>query len=295
MKKVIALCILICIICIPLIGYCDEYSAATVLALDLSTNQTLIDKQSNVVRPIASLTKLMTAIVALDANDDMDEMVKITNDDAIHASLHGYQMSKTLPVGAVISRRQLLLIMLSNSQNRAAVAIARSSKYGYDGFIAKMNEYADLMGLINTKFVEPSGLSQSNVSTAVELAVIARKAFSYVDIQQYSTTKSTILLIGNYKKFNTTNALNYMPTWHLFLQKTGFTNPAGKCMITVSSIKNRTIITVLLNAPSTKSRFADMNKIKTFITNTTFPVYEHPVGPMPVDDQHDLVIKSAHL
>lgn len=244
-----------------------KLSASSAVVIDADTHEVMYHLADTEVRPIASITKLMTAIVVLDANLDLDDRITITNDDVLGTRIRGNIVSNSLRVGAVLSRKELLHLMLMSSNNRAAHALGRTFPGGMQTFISMMNLKATTLGMYNTHFVEPTGLSNENVSTATELGVLANTAYKYAEIREFSTTKTHKVEFPQkrFLSFGTTNGLVLSTQWNIFVQKTGFINDAGRCVVLVAQVATRNVIIVLLNAPGTKERANDANKIRQWL------------------------------
>jgi D-alanyl-D-alanine endopeptidase (penicillin-binding protein 7) len=213
--------------------------------------------------PIASITKLMTSMVVLDAKLPMEEQIMITEDDL--DALKGTR--SRLPVGAVLTRRELLRLALMASENSAAAALGRAYPGGTSAFVAAMNRKAREVGTRNTYYVEPTGLSSSNVSTARDLGQIVRASYGYALIREYSTTESYEVEIadGRERLFHNTNGLVRSGQWDIGLQKTGYISEAGRCMVMQVTIAAKPYIIVLLDAVGRYTRIADANRIKRWI------------------------------
>lgn len=247
-----------------------KVTAQSAIVVDASTNEVVVDKNANDVRPIASITKVMTAMVTLDAALPMDEVITITSDDVKATVVRGQLSGGSLPVGTKLTREEVLHLALMNSHNRAAAALARTYPGGTQAFVAAMNDKAKEIGLARTTFVDPTGLYTANVSTAHELAVMVRHAAAYPDIQRLSTaTKLDTTVQGKRSErpahFGTTNRLLVTPNWNIDLQKTGYIRAAGRCLVMVTKIDSKPFIVVLLNAPSSYHRGADAVKIKNWL------------------------------
>jgi D-alanyl-D-alanine endopeptidase (penicillin-binding protein 7) len=233
------------------------------LVIDLQEGQAVYEKNPGLVMPIASITKLMTSMVALDAMLPLDELIAITEDDL--DALKGTR--SRLPVGAILTRRELLRLALMASENTAAAALGRSYPGGTPAFVAAMNRKAREIGARSTYFVEPTGLSSSNVSTARDLGQIVRASYRYEIIRVYSTTESYEVEIaeGRERLFHNTNGLVRSGEWDIGLQKTGYISEAGRCLVMQATIAAKPYIIVLLDAVGRYTRIADANRIKRWI------------------------------
>jgi len=238
-------------------------SSAAALVIDLEHGQSVYEKNSGLVMPIASITKLMTSMVVLDAQLPLDEPIMITEDDL--DELKGTR--SRLPVGAVLTRRELLRLALMASENSAAAALGRTYPGGTAACVRAMNRKAKEIATRNTYFVEPTGLSSSNVSTARDLSQIVRVGYRYQLIRDYSTTESYEVEIadGRERLFHNTNGLVRSGEWEISLQKTGYISEAGRCLVMQATIAARPFIIVLLDAVGRYTRIADANRIKRWI------------------------------
>jgi D-alanyl-D-alanine endopeptidase (penicillin-binding protein 7) len=233
--------------------------SSSVLVLDQASGQVLYGKNPQAVVPIASLTKLMTAMVVLDADLEPEEPIAISEEDVDW--LRGSH--SRLRVGTVLTRDDLLRLTLMASENRAASALARAHPGGRPQFVQAMNEKARVLGLGGTHYAESTGLSSANVSTAEDLAVIAETAFSYPKIRDYSTLRGhDVPVAGRTMAFRNTNGLVASPQWQIGLSKTGFINEAGRCLVMQAKLAGREIIIVLLDSWGRYSRLADANRIR---------------------------------
>ncbi len=236
--------------------------SASALVLDQSTGQALVEKQAGAVVPIASLTKLMTAMVLLDAHLDPREMLTITNDDK---DLLRHSRSR-LPVGTRLPREQALLLALLASENRAAHALGRTFPGGLPAFVQAMNAKAKELGLSGAHFEDPSGLSSGNVATAWDLARILDAAYHYPEIRDFSTRAEATVHSGRRSiQFPNTNALVRNPRWNIGLSKTGYIEEAGRCLVMQAMLANRPVLVILLDSWGKYSRLGDANRIKQWL------------------------------
>jgi len=236
----------------------------SVLIYDLSTGESVYTKNVDAVQPIASITKLMTALVVMESNLDLNEAVTI---DAKDVDTLRNTRSR-LKVGTVIRRGDLMRLALMSSENRAAAALARSAPGGTEAFVAKMNEQAKILGLTQTHFADSSGLSSQNVSSPGDLAKLVQAAYLQPLIREYSTTPGMMLTIpdsGRSMIFNNTNRLVKSSSWHIGVQKTGFINESGQCLVMQASIAARPFVIVLLDAVGKYSRIADAIRVKKWL------------------------------
>lgn len=247
-----------------------DVSSKSAIVVDASTGEIIVGKNEEYIRPIASITKLMTAVVILDAQLPMNESVTITHDDAKHTTLRGRPYSTSLPVGTTLTRRELLHLALMNSHNRAAAALGRSYPGGMSAFVSAMNDKAQALGMYDTHFVEPTGLLSNNVSTAKDLAVLVHHAASYAEIQELSTSTKLVARIKNQEAaFGTTNRFLTQQGWVIGVQKTGYISRAGWCLVMITYVADSSFIVVLLNTQSAYDRAADAIKVKHWIETGT--------------------------
>ena len=233
--------------------------SASALVLDQSTGQTLLEKQAGAVVPIASLTKLMTAMVLLDAHLDPREILTITDDDK---DLLRHSRSR-LPVGTHLPREGALLLALLASENRAAHALGRTFPGGLSAFVQTMNAKAKELGLTGTHFEDPTGLSSGNVATAWDLARIIEAAYRYPEIRDFTTRPETTIQAGRRNiQFPNTNALVRSPRWSIGLSKTGYIEEAGRCLVMQAMLANRPVLIILLDSWGKYTRLGDANRIK---------------------------------
>jgi D-alanyl-D-alanine endopeptidase (penicillin-binding protein 7) len=232
--------------------------------VDQNTSESLFDKNSHSVVPIASITKLMTSMVVLDSKEPLDEKIEVTDDDRDYEKHTGSRLS----VGSVLSREDMLHIALMASENRAAAALSRYYPGGRPAFLAAMNAKAKALGMTDTHFENPTGLTSHNVSTARDLVKMIEAAYQYPLIRRFSIDHSYTVNTGKRViAYNSTNALVRNPSWDIGLQKTGFINEAGECMVMQATIDNRPVIIVLLDSLGKYSRFADAARLRTWLDN----------------------------
>jgi D-alanyl-D-alanine carboxypeptidase/D-alanyl-D-alanine endopeptidase (penicillin-binding protein 7) len=234
----------------------------SVLVVEDATGKVLLEKNANAQVPIASLTKLMTAMVVLDAKQDMDEKIAIDRSD-VDMLKHS---ASRVPVGAELSRGDALQLALMSSDNRAAASLGRTYPGGIEAFRVAVKNKIRALGLTQTVIEEPTGLSPHNMSTATELAKIAAAASAYPDIRRITTdTKDVINIKGRKVEYHNTNRLVGAKGWDVGLSKTGYTEEAGRCLIMrfKSAGKNATL--VLLNAKANSARLMDAVNIRRFI------------------------------
>ncbi|WP_312512182.1 D-alanyl-D-alanine endopeptidase [Massilia sp.] len=236
--------------------------SSVAFVIDQNSSEVLFEKNANVALPIASITKLMTGVVVTDAKQDLDEVLQVTDADV---DRHKFSSSR-LPVGARMTRRELLHITLMSSENRAASALGRNYPGGKEAFVAAMNAKAKELGMNDTRYVDTSGLSSQNVSSARDLAKLVTVAHREPLLREFSTTpKSTVSASGRTMHYNNTNYLVALPDWNIGLQKTGFINEAGRCLVMQAMIHGRNVVMVFLDSKGKMSRTADAGRIRRWI------------------------------
>jgi len=253
-------------------------ASAKALVINQLTGETLYAKNTNVPTPIASVTKLMTAMVMLDAHLPLDEVVSIGDEDVDY--LKG--TSSRLSVGSVLTRGELLQLALMASENRAASALGRHYPGGKSAFVQAMNSKAQLLGMQSSRFVDSTGLDSNNVSTAEDLVKMVNAAFHYPEIRQVSTLPSQeVTLYGRQTPLNfvNTNALVRGGNWVIGLSKTGFINEAGRCLVMQAEISGQPTIIVLLDSVGKMTRIGDANRIRKWVErNDVNSLGEHVHG-----------------
>ena len=240
-----------------------ELRSDAVLVLD-QNGEAVYSRHVNDPRPIASITKLMTAMVILDSKLDLQEQITITNDDRDPVQMTGSR----LQYGAVLTRKQLLQLALMSSENRAANALARTWPEGKAAFVAAMNKKADALGMRASHFKDPAGLDPANVSSARDTARMVHAAMSYPLIRTATTTRSAT--VRPYKgrgelMFNNTNPLVRNRSWDIQLSKTGYINESGRCLVMQAEIDDQPLTIVLLNSFGKLTPFGDANRIRKWI------------------------------
>ena len=235
-----------------------------VLVLDPVTGHTLYEKNADQAAPIASITKLMTAMVVLDAKLPLDEVVQITNEDV---DLIKNTRSR-LPIGSHFRRDDLLRLALMASDNRAASALGRHYPGGILAFVDAMNAKAKALGLNATKYVDSTGLAPGNVSSPADLGKMVAAASKYEIISEYSTTGEVNVQLPDSKRklsFVNTNALVRASDWKIGLSKTGYISEAGKCLVMQAIIANQPVVIVLLDSWGRLTRIGDANRIRRWL------------------------------
>ncbi|MBB3120791.1 serine hydrolase [Pseudoduganella violacea] len=240
----------------------------SVLVVEEGTGKVLLEKNANVVVPIASLTKLMTAMVVLDSKLDMEEPISIDKDDVDNIK----HSTSRVPVGATIARGDVLQLALMSSDNRAAASLARTYPGGPTAFKAAVNAKIRTLGLSNTRIEEPTGLSPNNTSTAADLVKMAEAAANYPTIRRYTTdTKEVIDIKGRKVEYHNTNRLVGAKGWDIDLSKTGYTEEAGRCLIMRIKAAGKNATLVLLNAKANSARVMDALNIRRLLTGADEP------------------------
>ena len=240
--------------------------SAEALILDQRTGEVLYDKQGETVAPMASLTKLMTAMVVLDANLDLREEIRIEK-----ADVDTLRHSKSrLPVGTRLTRGDALLLALLASENRAAHALGRTYPGGLGACVAAMNDKAQALGLKRTRYADPTGLDSDNVATARELATLVDTAHRYPVIRDFSTRGEAEIGSGRRRiAFLNTNGLTRNRRWTIGLSKTGYLEEAGKCLVMQTNLAGRALVIVLLDSWGKYTRLGDAARIRQWLEGPT--------------------------
>jgi serine-type D-Ala-D-Ala endopeptidase (penicillin-binding protein 7) len=238
-----------------------KLASVNAVVIDASDNRRVYTKGADDVTPIASLTKLMTAIVTLDARLPMDEAIAIDTEDFDY--LKG--TTSRLRMGATLPRRDMLRLALMSSENRAASSLARNYPGGTPAFVDAMNAKAHALGMTRTSFADPTGLSAHNVSTANDLATLVAAAAAYPEIRDFSTTPSHYVEVqptGKLLGFNNTNGLVKSSNWNILLSKTGYIREAGKCLVMMATIASKPFVIVLLDSAGKYTRQGDAQRVR---------------------------------
>jgi serine-type D-Ala-D-Ala endopeptidase (penicillin-binding protein 7) len=238
--------------------------SSSALVLDADTGEVVIDKNADAITPIASITKLMTAMVILDRGLDLDQRVVISREDT--DSLKGTR-SRLRP-GNILTRGELLLIALMASENRAAAALGRTYPGGIAPMVAAMNAKAASLDMKDSRFVDATGLSPSNVSSARDLVKLVRAAHEYSVIREYSTRDRALVRVsdrGRPLSYHNTNGLVRAHRWDVELSKTGYISEAGRCLVMRVKLASKDLIVVLLDSWGRQSRLGDANRIKKWV------------------------------
>jgi len=241
-----------------------DLKSSVALVVDQETHEVLLSKNDHAVLPIASLTKLMTGLIISQARLPMDEVLTITQDDVDTEK----GSSSRLRVGATLTRGEMLHLALMSSENRAAHALGRTYPGGLAAFVTQMNVKAKLLGMADTKYVEPTGLSSRNQSSARDLAVLVNVAHGDPLVRQLSTSPGYEVAQGpRTLQYNNTNRLVKSPAWEIGLQKTGYISEAGQCLVMQAEVAGRKLIMVFLDSAGKFSRLADAERVRHWVEN----------------------------
>ncbi len=239
-----------------------DLKSSVALVMDQETNEVLFAKNSDAVLPIASLTKLMTALIVVEARQPMDETITITSEDVDTEKFS----SSRLAVGTTLSRGDALHLALMSSENRAAHALGRHYPGGLPAFVQAMNAKARLLGMFDTHYVEPTGLSSQNQSSAKDLANLVKSAYQQHTIRELSTSTDYAVQVGaRHLQFRTTNSLVRSPSWDIGLQKTGYIVEAGRCLVMQAKMAGRKLIMVFLDSTGKYSRQGDAERVRKWL------------------------------
>lgn len=242
--------------------------SSSAVVVDQTNGAVLYEKNADAVVPIASITKLMTAMVAIDAKPDLAETLTITDEDV--DLLKGTRSH--LRVGTQLTREEMLRLALMASENRAAAALSRHYPGGREAFVAAMNRKAGELGLTDTRFYDPTGLTASNVSSGRDLTRMVGAAYQYPLIRSFSTTAEyPVTVAGRSRTFHNTNRLVTSTAWEIGLSKTGYINEAGKCLVMQAWVNNKPMIIVLLDSWGKLTRIGDANRIRRWIESAALP------------------------
>ena len=245
--------------------------------LDQNTNEVLFSKNPQAVLPIASITKLMTALVVVEAGLSLDEKISVTDEDI---DTEKFTRSR-LTVGTTLTRGDMLHLALMASENRAAHALGRSYPGGLEAFVAAMNHKALELGMKDTRYVEPTGLSSNNQSSARDLATLVMAAQEHPIIREFSTSPEFQVEVGNRPtQFRTTNALVRSPAWDIVLQKTGYITEAGRCLVMQAKMAGRRLTMVFLDSAGKYSRIGDAERVRRWVSE--LPVHVPAAAIVPV-------------
>jgi serine-type D-Ala-D-Ala endopeptidase (penicillin-binding protein 7) len=261
-----------------------DLKSGVALVIDQDTNEVLFNKNAATVLPIASLTKLMTGVVLSEARLPMNEPITITQDDVDTEK----GSRSRLTVGTTLTRSEMLHLALMSSENRAANALGRTYPGGLPEFVRLMNAKAKLLGMRATRYVEPTGLSSQNQSSAQDLAVLVNAAYKDATLREYSTSPGYEVAVGaRTLQYNTTNRLIKNPEWDIGLQKTGYISEAGQCLVMQTKIAGRKLIMVFLDSAGKLSRLGDAERVRRWVESNS------PV--MPVLQKQGKTVGLNHL
>ena len=239
-----------------------DLKSSVALVIDQDTKEVLLSKNDHAVLPIASLTKLMTGLLVSEARLPMDEPITITQDDVDTEKGSGSRLT----VGTTLSRGELLHLALMSSENRAAHALGRTYPGGLTAFVQRMNAKARLLGMTESRFVEPTGLSSSNQSSAHDLATLVNVAHGDSLLRELSTSPGHEVTVGSrVLQYNNTNRLVKSPTWDIGLQKTGYISEAGRCLVMQAEVAGRKLIMVFLDSAGKFSRLGDAERVRSWV------------------------------
>ena len=249
--------------------------SSAALVLDATHSAVLYSRHSDVAMPIASITKLMTALVVLEAGQSLDETIEITSADT---NLGRHHVSRLTP-GMHLTRGDLLHLALMASENRAAYALARNYPGGLGACVHAMNEKATQLGMRAARFVEPTGLSDANVASPEDLSMLVMAAAQVPVIRDYSTARDFSVVVGRHVlRFRNTDSLVVHPDWNIVVQKTGYISRAGRCLVMQTVIEDRTVVIVLLNSFGKHTRIADARRVRRWV-ESTLPPPQQPAVP----------------
>ncbi len=247
-----------------------QLASSKALIVNQNTGEVIYAKNTNLPTPIASITKLMTAMVMLDAKLSLDDEIYVSDEDVDYLKGTGSRLS----VGSKLSRSDMLQLALMASENRAASALAHNYPGGRVGFVKAMNYKAQELGLKNTHFADPTGLDSGNVSTAEDLAKLVQAAYQYAEIRLASTSPSHDVYVEGRESpvgFVNTNGLVRAGEWQIGLSKTGFINEAGRCLVMQAIIAGEPMIVILLDSNGKLSRIGDANRIRKWMEYNSEP------------------------
>ena len=239
-----------------------DLKSSVALVIDQDTREVLFSKNDSAVLPIASLTKLMTGVIVSGAKLPMDEIIAVTQDD-VDTEKHS---RSRLKVGASLTRGELLHLALMSSENRAAHALGRTYPGGMATFVSLMNAKAKLLGMNDTSYAEPTGLSSRNQSSARDLATLVNAAHSDALLRELTTSPGYQVAVGSRTlQYNNTNRLVKNPEWDIGLQKTGYISEAGQCLVMQTKIAGRKLIMVFLDSAGKLSRLGDAERVRKWV------------------------------
>jgi D-alanyl-D-alanine endopeptidase (penicillin-binding protein 7) len=262
-----------------------DLRSSVALVIDQDTREVLFSKNDSVVLPIASLTKLMTGLLISEAHLPSDELITITQDDVDTEK----GSRSRLTVGSTLPRGELLHLALMSSENRAAHALGRTYPGGLATFVSVMNAKAKMLGMKDTRYVEPTGLSSRNQSSAQDLALLVNAAYADATVRELSTSPEYQVEVGNrVLQYNTTNRLVKSPDWDIGLQKTGYISEAGQCLVMQARIAGRKLIMVFLDSAGKFGRIGDAERVRRWVEANP-----HMINPAAATRQPSLA--AAHV
>jgi len=239
--------------------------SSAALVLDTSNSSVLYSRRAAIAMPIASITKLMTALVVMDAGQPLDETLTVSPDD--HSV--GKPIVSRLTIGTQLSRADLMHLALMSSENRAAHTLGSNYPGGLAACVAAMNAKARELGMANARFVEPTGLSDENVASPEDLSKLVMAAAKVPAIREFSTDGDYVVQVGRrLVQFHNTDSLVNNADWHIVVQKTGYISRAGRCLVMQTVIEDRTLVIVLLNSFGKRTRVADARRVRRWVEAT---------------------------
>jgi D-alanyl-D-alanine endopeptidase (penicillin-binding protein 7) len=241
-----------------------DLKSSVALVVNQDTNEVLFEKNPNAVLPIASITKLMTALITVEAGLDLDEVLEVERTDVTVDRIRS-----RLDPGVKLTRAQALHLALMSSENHAAQLLGRTYPGGLPAAVAAMNAKAQLLGMHDTRFSDPTGLSAENRSSPVDLVRLVSAAYEYPALREYSTSSELTLPVGRkVVRYGNTNGLTANPDWDIGLQKTGYISAAGRCLVMQAVIEGQRIVMVLLDSVGRYSRIGDAQRIRQWLEAT---------------------------
>jgi len=259
-----------------------DLKSAVALVIDRDTDEVLFSKNPNAVLPIASITKLMTALVVVESGQALADGLSVQPEDV--RATAGSNSRRRLAAGTRLTRGEMLRLALMASENRAAYALGRSHPGGVSAFVAAMNAKARQLGMNDTRYVEPTGLSSENRSSAQDLARLVRAASEHPIIREYSTSSDATVETGRRQvQFRNTNGLVLNPEWEIEVQKTGYIAAAGRCVVMQAQMAGRQLIMVLLDSAGRYSRIGDAERLRRWLFRAPAPVQAKTTSASPAD------------
>ncbi|WP_047393733.1 D-alanyl-D-alanine endopeptidase [Chitinibacter sp. ZOR0017] len=251
----------------PVNLYSPGVQSQAAVVVNQQTGEVMYERNADQVVPIASITKLMTAMVVLDARLPLNELISITQDDVDTLKNTGSRLA----VGTTLTRGEMLLLALMSSENRAASSLSHAYPGGREAFVRKMNEKAQQLGMTRSQFYDPTGLTPRNVATSRDLALMVKAAMRYPEIHQFSTSSEYTFvsnLTGHSMAYRNTNPLVKDPDWEIGVSKTGFINEAGRCIVMQAKINNMPVVMVLMDSAGKQTRIGDVQRVRRWIEET---------------------------